>query len=160
LDLNFVTDMLDEKNPASANLNHLMEESTAARKAQNLDNLNRLRDGEPLENLKKQPVHFTAPSTNSQSSDLTPAEEKALSEQLSSSRDAGGDANSHMHAIGKKKKHAKGTHEKKAQAPTQPAPTPAIMDLAHNDDLNVATIARQAKKETDKDDGEVVISLR
>ena len=36
----------------------------------------------------------------------------------------------------------------------------AIMNLASNDDLDVATIARQAQKETDHGDGEVVISLR
>ncbi len=36
----------------------------------------------------------------------------------------------------------------------------AIMGLASNDDLDVATIARQAKKETVGSDGEVVISLR
>ncbi len=36
----------------------------------------------------------------------------------------------------------------------------AIMNLASNDDLDIATIARQAKKETRRDDGEVVISLR
>ncbi len=45
---------------------------------------------------------------------------------------------------------------------TQPAsastPNPAILNLANNDDLNVATIARQAKRISEAD-GEVVISL-
>jgi hypothetical protein len=36
----------------------------------------------------------------------------------------------------------------------------AIMDLARNDDQDIATLARRAKKETKTDDGEVVISLR
>ena len=40
----------------------------------------------------------------------------------------------------------------------QNTPSPAILGLAQNDDLNVATIARQAQK-IDKDDNEVVISL-
>lgn len=40
----------------------------------------------------------------------------------------------------------------------QNTPHPAILGLARNDDLNVATIARQAQK-IDKDDNEVVISL-
>lgn len=43
-----------------------------------------------------------------------------------------------------------------------PAPDPAILGLAHNDDLNVATIAHEANKARDKkppDDDEVVISL-
>lgn len=35
----------------------------------------------------------------------------------------------------------------------------AIMSLASNDDLDVATLARQARKETQSDDGEVIISL-
>ena len=35
-----------------------------------------------------------------------------------------------------------------------------IMNLAGNDDLNIATLARQAAKQTENDNGEVVISLR
>jgi hypothetical protein len=42
-------------------------------------------------------------------------------------------------------------------APSSKTPDPAILGLANNDDLNVATIARQAKK---KDDGEVIVPLR
>ena len=36
----------------------------------------------------------------------------------------------------------------------------AIMDLARNDDQDIATLARRARTETKNDDGEVVISLR
>lgn len=43
-----------------------------------------------------------------------------------------------------------------ANAPVTAAPDPAILNLSRNDDLDVATIARQAKK---KSDNEVVISL-
>lgn len=39
------------------------------------------------------------------------------------------------------------------------APDAAILELAHNDDLNIETIARQAKKAQTGNDGEVVISL-
>jgi len=42
-------------------------------------------------------------------------------------------------------------------APVTAAPDPAILDLSRNDDLDVATIARQAKKQSNTD--EVVISL-
>lgn len=54
------------------------------------------------------------------------------------------------------------TEEKNKQAQPSPDTTnPAILELANNDDLNIATLARQAKVATDKqDDGEVVISLR
>ncbi len=44
----------------------------------------------------------------------------------------------------------------KTQVPA--TPNPAIMGLASNDDLNIATIARQAKR-ISEEDGEVVISL-
>lgn len=48
-----------------------------------------------------------------------------------------------------------------ASQPVTPAPDPDIIELARNDDLNVETVARQAKKNKDKDleDGEVVINL-
>jgi PrgI family protein len=42
----------------------------------------------------------------------------------------------------------------------QSAPDAAILDLARNDDLNISTIARQAQKAQDNEEGEVVISLR
>jgi hypothetical protein len=38
--------------------------------------------------------------------------------------------------------------------------TPAILDLAQNNDLNVDTIARQAKKAKKAGGDEIVISLR
>lgn len=47
-----------------------------------------------------------------------------------------------------------------AAAAMTPTPDPAILELANNNDLNVATIARQANKPKDSDQsGEVVISL-
>ena len=47
-------------------------------------------------------------------------------------------------------------------APVTSPVNPAILGLAKNDDLNVATLARQAQRETEKQlgDDEVVISLR
>ena len=61
---------------------------------------------------------------------------------------------------------AKAAAEKAAMAPlpppVTPAPDPDIIELARNDDLNVETVARQAKKSKDKEleeDGEVVINL-
>jgi len=49
-----------------------------------------------------------------------------------------------------------------AATPPQPQPTsPELLQLATNNDLNVATIARQANKSEHPDDesGEVVIAL-
>ena len=40
-----------------------------------------------------------------------------------------------------------------------PTPDPAILSLANNDDLNVATLARQANRDSGKPDGEVVVPL-
>jgi hypothetical protein len=45
------------------------------------------------------------------------------------------------------------------QPPVTPPPDAAILDLAINDDLNVATIAREANKRKGSSDNEVVISL-
>lgn len=45
------------------------------------------------------------------------------------------------------------------QVPVTPPPHPAILGLANNNDLNVATIARQAHKHTEEPPDEVVISL-
>jgi len=51
--------------------------------------------------------------------------------------------------------------ERAKQTTETAAPNPAILGLANNDDLNVATIARQANRlaGAQSDDGEVVISL-
>lgn len=48
-----------------------------------------------------------------------------------------------------------------ASTPVTPHPDPAILSLANNDDLNVATLARQANRDNDKDGskGEVVVPL-
>ena len=47
-----------------------------------------------------------------------------------------------------------------AKPPVTPKDQAAIINFANNDDLDVATIARQAHKQAEGDDGEVVISLR
>jgi hypothetical protein len=49
-----------------------------------------------------------------------------------------------------------------APAPVQAQPNPAILNLAQNNNLDIATLAREAKRagELDDRDGEVVVSLR
>ncbi|HSW37444.1 MAG TPA: PrgI family protein [Candidatus Saccharimonadales bacterium] len=49
-----------------------------------------------------------------------------------------------------------------AQAASPPTPSPAILNLANNNDLNVSTLAREARKTNhpDEPEDEVVISLR
>ncbi|QQS18962.1 hypothetical protein IPL68_02800 [Candidatus Saccharibacteria bacterium] len=103
------------------------------------------------------------------------AEEEALAQQLKTASQTQTTANDHLKHI---KTPAELAEERrvnqqneaaaiatKQQAERQKAQVTserqaAIMNLASNDDLDVATIARQVKKETDHDDGEVVISLR
>lgn len=62
----------------------------------------------------------------------------------------------------KKQPNARPPKSEPPQAPVTRQPDPGIIELANNDDLNVETIARQAKKNQTKvksDKGEVVISL-
>ncbi len=54
--------------------------------------------------------------------------------------------------------HPQGQHPNHGAQQVTPPVDPAIISLANNNDLNVATLAREAKRS--HDDGEVVISLR
>lgn len=114
--------------------------------------------------FSNQPV--VTPGTNDviQSVEET-AEEKALAEKLiAEKQQAQAHVSDHMRVL-------QPLHDKEGKPVPQPQPVvtqktpeipvnPAILELANNDDLNVATIARQAQKmNKPKDDGEVVISL-
>lgn len=92
------------------------------------------------------PVAMPAPSAEA---------EEALLDKIHANKAKAAPANSHLKTL-----------QPLSQQPVSPPvvarpPDPVITNLAANNDLNVETIARQAKKETKKpDDGEVVISLR
>jgi hypothetical protein len=140
-----------------------------------------------LENIRKQ-LNETKPVPSNMKRIKTPqeieaeeAEEKAKAEQATEAAEA---AKAHTDAPAKKaSKHKTETkkegHSEKSsrssdtkqssenqtsQNASEPSPdtsNPAILELANNDDLNIDTLARQAKVASDKlDDGEVVISLR
>lgn len=151
-----------ESSSVSANFDQMIEEKTKELKQHNLNKLDRLRSGEPLETIHKTPTQFTPPVENTvrptEVAKISPEEEKALAEALEETKSSSNIAYEHMHTIGKRKKHKKDPQEEKPQASTVTTATPAIMNLAQNDDLDVATIARQAKKEKEHDD-EVVVSL-
>lgn len=98
-----------------------------------------------------------------------PADEAALVEELRTKQAQSTINYSHLPTI-----LPLADQEKLAQQATQPqqyapnqapdetvttAPDAAILELAQNDDLNIATIARQAKKAQGEDPDEVVISL-
>lgn len=118
------------------------------------------------------PVQPGATPTTTSNTPLSDDEQELLT-NLHKNHKKGSAAYSHMKTItplGEKKNHTHAKSAKKAnhtpaKAPadqssetSRSAPNPAILELAKNDDLNVATIARQANKQTSGDD-EVVISL-
>lgn len=96
------------------------------------------------------------------------AEEEALAAKLKAQHSHKDPSLGHLKTIKTPEELAAEARTRTAQAvPTVPKPTvtpdtqAVIMSLANNDDLDVATIARQAHKQTSHDDnGEVVISLR
>ena len=102
------------------------------------------------------------------------AEEEAMVAQLRAANDDQSIANDHLKHIKTPEELAEDAQKAalqraaEAQAAARAAAAKAqvtsdkqaaIMNLASNDDLDVATLARQAKRETQGDDGEVVISL-
>lgn len=102
------------------------------------------------------------------------AEEEALIAQLKATNESHSAANDHLKhiktsaelaeeqrlfAAQKAAEAAKKQQVERQKAQVTSEKEAAIMNLARNDDLDVATIARQAKKEVQNDDGEVVISL-
>ncbi len=110
-----------------------------------------------------------APTTSK--TKLTPEEEKAILAKLHTGDNNTTQTYRHMMTLQPLGKDTAPTNNSSQPAPVQagnsgqttsPKPTdPAIIELANNDDLNVATIARQADKTRRKglSDGEVVISL-
>jgi len=90
------------------------------------------------------------------------AEEEALAEQLKARNETMSAAYGNMKVLKTPEELAAEAAARPVAAPSKPSVTPdtqaAIMELARNNDLNVATIQRQANKRAE-DDGEVVISL-
>jgi hypothetical protein len=124
--------------------------------------------------------HLVTPSATRQGSIGGPmtAEEAALLKQLHAQKDQLPPAYGHMKVILPLSEQAKHKKQHKSGPPPPPMPPlpppvpienpavtapkdPVILELANNDDLNVATLARQANKELggEKVDGEVVIKL-
>lgn len=104
---------------------------------------------------------------SSTTSALSPQEEKALLDKIHANKDLPNPTKSHLKTILPIDQQKKRTANqapvpaKTEKAPVTPPANPDILNLANNDDLNVATIARQANKSKgDAPDGEVVVSLR
>jgi hypothetical protein len=187
IDVQAADDMLDERNnPTAAHLNEMVEHATEA-KQQALRR--KVASGDitkqdappadywfmngPAEPPKVDPGLSTfaptnvAPGTTTSAAPEPTAEEKALIDQAVQDEQAASVYKKHLHTI------LPISEQKAAEAAAQTAaadaaktgtvaPNPAILELAGNDDLNVATIARRANRIThgQGDSGEVVISLR
>jgi hypothetical protein len=112
-------------------------------------------------------------STRQPSANTTTAEEQALLKQIHAHEDDPDPTNYHLRVVEpvsfgmRSKHHRKSNHphtksvRKKAQPTSTATPDAAILELANNDDLNVATIARQADKVRNPEppEDEVVINL-
>jgi hypothetical protein len=93
------------------------------------------------------PQRITPGSAGADPASEPTAQEQAVLDAAHKQLDSRDDSNAHLKTI-----------DPKGPKP-KASPDPVTLDLARNDDLNVATIARQAKKAREQDDGEVVISL-
>lgn len=131
-------------------------------------------DHNPLVTPSATATH-TSPSTPQSS--LPSAEEQALLEKIKKEQSRPDPMHSHLKTIlpiDEQKRRKREALERKQQAETRAAeakknintpvtttPDPAILELASNDDFNIATIARQANKamQRELEDGEVVIKL-
>lgn len=177
VDASNTEDMFDNS-AISHTFDQMIEQKTQQSRQQNLDKLDMLREGLPLSSVNQPQPQFTPPIENTmrptKAANISDDEENTILHKLEENKESTEQAYGHMHGIKRKKKkskhHQKDTDKEKAGLPLENspltgrasialAPTPAIMNLAQNDDLNVATIARQAKKDKGHDD-EVVVSLR
>lgn len=169
IDLASVPDIMEAGTPTYANLDRMMQQRAGSRMQQNLDKLDRVRSGEPLDEINRPQVQFTPPVPAS--SQDTSVDEDVLSAQLKSHRRPDV-KNTHQRTIQPINPYAvtpaqpsnnsrqANNDNSQAQAAIADPATPAILDYVNNNDLDVATIARQAKKDTEGDNGEVVVSLR
>lgn len=177
-------DMLDpQNNPTAQHLDQLVQASAQAHRQQIVSNMKHddqatqaqtptdywfMNQSSPQANAPSNFAFFddqqviSPGATDANPAAQATAEEEALASKLAQQNDMA------RKRIGERMHTIQPLHDREGNIIKQPAaqandqrqstPNPAIIGLAHNDDLNVATIARQAKEIT-KDDGEVVISL-
>lgn len=165
LDINSYTDVLDENNSVSENFDQMIKTSTATRRQQSLEKMERIRRGESLEGIQQAPIQFTPPTANA----TQQPDEQLLSQQLHNKRAAGDIANSNMRTVAAHPPAPQPAQSTPATDNLTPVPQAKaemtrpvnadIIDLAQNNDLNISTIARQSHK-SDPGEEEVVVSLR
>lgn len=190
-DVTLSDDILDEQNnPTAQNLDRMIHASSAQHREQVVSQMKQgdqqLPQDQPADywfmnqtaaSVPAGQVVFDGsatilPGVQPQSSTPTTAttpDEQALLAKLHSGKGKKRAAYGHMRTINpagtaaQESSKSRPSADTASGAPTSPrTPDPAILELANNDDLNVATLARQAskQKENDLSDGEVVIPLR
>lgn len=104
----------------------------------------------------------TTPAALSQAQAVTTDDDKKLLEQIKQEKRSSDQSYRHMRTISPHNKPKNGTHRPTTKPHTSKPTNAEVNRLASNDDLSVATIAREANKSKEKDsfDEEVVISLR
>lgn len=87
--------------------------------------------------------------------------QEALLEKIHEEKKRPNPSNNHLRTIKpmSEQKKERAEHKKHSKQEARPAPSPVVQQLAQDNNLSVATIAKQAKKDSSSD-GEVVISLR
>lgn len=163
-----IPDMMEGKQ----GLDNMIQQSDQIRKTQIYEKMDRIRQGEPMESINQPEPTVAPPSEN------VPASEESLSASLKAKRVAGDIGQRNLHSIpsaaaatvstvqddsqadDNNDSAQQQTEVEKAQASVTEQSSPDILDLARNNDLNVSTIARQAKnKDEHNEPNEVVISL-
>lgn len=164
VDLATIPDVYEDTTQTSENFERMMKQSKDMHRNQSLETMDKVRGGESIESTETPSVQFTPPPTTYQTfmqAQVAEQNEKALADELKSHKTSN-PATSHMRTIKPIDPNAiidPLNAVKTEEKPVKSAPDPDILKYASNNDLNVATIARQAKKDTQGDDGEVVISL-
>lgn len=180
IDIANIPDAYGGQTSTSENFDRMIQQSTDMRMAQNLEKMDRIRKGEPLESIVLPPVNFTPPSlAGPHGYSLPSIDEASLTEELKYRRAPDALATAHMRTIRPINPYADDPAVSN-QTTTQPAvqstndeipepveeaipspQAPAILEYARNNDLDVATIARQAQKDKPSSgSNEVVVSLR
>lgn len=177
-DVTAMDDMMDESvSPTAQNLERMISESEKVHHQQAIDNMTRKpaptnAPGGPHEDywfMNQQPAPpqpglatfdhnpLVSPGVPQQQAQTGPqtADEQALLSKIHEEHNHPSTSYGHMKTILPMSEQA--TPPAPVKAPETKPTNPDIIRLANNDDLNIATIARQANK--DHDDGEVVISL-
>jgi hypothetical protein len=172
---NYITeadDILDERNnPIAQQFQSMIAQSEQAHRQQIVNQLNSdapapQAAGEADYWFMNGSGHSVQPIAAPQATSIDPATEAELASELKASAAKHPAAYGHMRTVkplGKDDSMTAQPAPAKQATPVTPTPDPAILSLANNDDLNVATLAHEAKRakgdEGTLDKHEVSISL-